>query len=377
MKKTQKLLTRRLTDTPTDNSLVRSNCGPYLNKEETLSDTDLKTVNNNPEENQSRLTGNFKSATLVFVLSAGGNPLMPCKPAKAKKLLKAGKAIVVRIMPFTIRLNWKTEEQIQRVTLGIDPGYKKVDLSAKTDDGELYSAEIELRTDIPKKLKEKRQYRRTRRNKLWYREARFQNRGGKKKGWLAPSVEHKLESHIKAALFVKSILPVSEINVETAAFDNQKIKNPDIRSADYQNGEQKDFWNVREYVLCRDNHTCQACGGKSKDKVINVHHVIVRADGGTDKPDNLITLCGKCHRAYHKGKIKLSIKKCKQFKAETVMSILRWKIADKLRELGNIVNITYGYLTKSARIALKLPKSHANDAFVIAGGNTQKRADIL
>ena len=73
MKKTQKLLTRRLTDTPTDNSLVRSNCGPYLNKEETLSDTDLKTVNNNPEENQSRLTGNFKSATLVFVLSAGGN----------------------------------------------------------------------------------------------------------------------------------------------------------------------------------------------------------------------------------------------------------------------------------------------------------------
>ena len=171
-------------------------------------------------------------------------------------------------------------------------------------------------------------------------------------------------------------MPVTEITVEAAAFDIQKIKNPDISGIDYQNGEQAGFWNVREYVLYRDGHKCQACNGKSKDKILNIHHIESRQTGG-DRPDNLITLCETCHKAYHKGKIELKIKKHKAFKAETVMSILRWKIVNKLRELGNIVNITYGYLTKSARIALKLDKSHANDAFCIAGGSGQERTDVI
>ena len=142
----------------------------------------------------------------------------------------------------------------------------------------------------------------------------------------------------------------------------------------------------------RDNHTCSACNGKSKDKILNVHHVTQRANGGTDKPDNLITLCETCHKAYHKGKIELKIKKSQGFKAETVMSILRWKIVNRLRELGNIVRVTYGYITKSARIELKLAKSHTNDAFCIAGdvkagvykangfmpaGTAQERTDII
>ena len=172
-------------------------------------------------------------------------------------------------------------------------------------------------------------------------------------------------------------MPITQVNLEVAAFDIQKIKNPDIQGTDYQNGDQKNFWNVREYVLYRDNHICQACNGKSKDKVLNVHHVTPRADGGTNRPDNLITLCETCHKAYHKGKLELKIKKHKAFKTETVMSILRWKIVNKLRELGNTVNITYGYLTKSARIALKLDKSHANDAFCIAGGSGQERTDVI
>ena len=91
----------------------------------------------------------------------------------------------------------------------------------------------------------------------------------------------------------------------------------------------------------------------------------------------MITLCKKCHKAYHNGKIQLSVKKHKALKAETAMSILRWKIIDKLKELGNTVNVTYGYITKSVRIALKLDKSHNNDAFCIAGGNWQERTNII
>ena len=372
--KSQQLLTRRITDTPTD-SLVRSNCGLSLNKEETLSAAGLKTVNNNPEENL--LSGRRGQNPRVFVLNMRGKPLMPTTAGKARKLLRKGLAKVIMRTPFTIQLTYATGETKQNVSLGVDTGYKHVGLSAVSDAKELFSSEVELRTNISKLLSERRQYRRTRRNRLWYRKARFLNRiKSKKAGWLAPSVQHRLNEHIKAINFVKSILPVTEITVEAAAFDIQKIKNPDISGIDYQNGEQAGFWNVREYVLYRDGHKCQACNGKSKDKILNIHHIESRQTGG-DRPDNLITLCETCHKAYHKGKIELKIKKHKAFKAETVMSILRWKIVNKLRELGNIVNITYGYLTKSARIALKLDKSHANDAFCIAGGSGQERTDVI
>ena len=313
----------------------------------------------------------------VYVLNKWGNPLMPTSPAKARRLLKSEKATVVTRKPFTIRLIYGSTGYKQRVILGVDTGYETVGLSAVSGGKELFSSEVKLRTDIPKKLSEKRMYRRGRRNKLWYRKPRFSNRtSSKKKGWLSPSIKHRLDEHIKAVNLVSSILPIKEINVEAAAFDIQKIKNPDISGTDYQNGEQAGFWNVREYVLHRDGHKCQHCGGKSKDKVLNVHHIISRADGGTDKPCNLITLCEKCHDSYHKGKIKLEIKKHKQFKAETIMSILRWKIVNRLREFGNVVSVTYGYLTKSARIDLGLEKSHANDAFVIAGGSMQERANV-
>ena len=95
--------------------------------------------------------------------------------------------------------------------------------------------------------------------------------------------------------------------MEVASFDIQKIKNPEITGGEYQQGEQLNFWNVREYVLFRDNHTCQYCHGKSGDKVLNVHHLESRKTGG-DAPNNLITLCETCHKKYHEGKIQLKQK---------------------------------------------------------------------
>ena len=311
----------------------------------------------------------------VYVVNKNGKPLMPTSPAKARRLLKAGKAKVIKRTPFTIKLIYGSTGYKQPITLGVDTGYKHVGLSAVSDNKELLSSEVKLRTDIVKLLSERKIYRRNKRNRLWYREARFLNRiKSKKAGWLAPSIRHRLDSHIKAINFVKSILPVTEISVEAAAFDIQKIKNPNIQGTDYQNGVQKDFWNVREYVFYRDQHKCQHCG--KSNTILNVHHIESKQTGG-NSPDNLITLCEKCHKAYHKGKIKLSITKHKTFKAETAMSILRWKIVDKLKELGNTVNVTYGYITKSVRIALKLDKSHNNDAFCIAGGNWQERTNVI
>ena len=172
--KSQQLLTRRITDTPTDTSLVRSNCGLSLNKEETLSAAGLKTVNNNPEENL--LSGRRGRNLRVFVLNMRGEALMPTTAGKARKLLRKGLAKVIMRSPFTIQLTYATGETKQPVSLGVDTGYKHIGLSAVSSDKELFRSEVELRTDIPKLLSEKRQYRRTRRNRLWYRKARFLNR---------------------------------------------------------------------------------------------------------------------------------------------------------------------------------------------------------
>jgi N6-L-threonylcarbamoyladenine synthase len=213
-------------------------------------------------------------------------------------------------------------------------------------------------------------YRRNRRNKHhWYRKPRFDNRV-KSIGWLAPSIQHKIDSHIRIVEKVSKFLPITKIIVETAKFDIQKINNLEIRGIEYQNGVQKDFWNTREYVLYRDNHTCQYC--KKSNLVLNVHHIISRKTDG-NRPDNLITLCKKCHDKYHKGKIRLNIEIKNNFKSETCMSIIRKKIIDELKK-KYIVEETFGYITKGKRIEYGISKSHVNDAFVIASGNGQKRS---
>lgn len=170
---------------------------------------------------------------------------------------------------------------------------------------------------------------------------------------------------------VCEILPVSQIIVETASFDIQKIKNPEIQGVEYQRGEQMDFWNVREYVLFRDGHICQCCKGKKKDPVLNVHHIESRKSGG-DAPNNLITLCETCHKGYHNGTIKLptKIKRGMKFKDAAFMGIMRWTFYNTLKENYEPdipVSMTYGYLTKNTRIQHNLPKGHHIDARCISG----------
>ncbi|MDP3011710.1 MAG: RNA-guided endonuclease IscB, partial [Candidatus Hydromicrobium sp.] len=280
-----------------------SNCGLPLNSPEGRdSVADLKTSFNSSD---AALTGFRSSGTelesicrknsfVVYVLNQRGEPLMPCSPRKAKMLLKESKAKVVKRSPFTIQLTTSTGEARQDITLGVDSGYSYVGLSAVSRKQELFSAEVSLRDDMVKLNSERRQYRRSRRSrKTWYRKPRFLNRK-KDSGWLAPSIQHKLDSSFKLISKIKEILPIAKINVEVAAFDIVKIKNPDIEGEGYQNGVQKNFWNTREYVLFRDNHTCQACKGESKDSVLEVHHLESRKTGG-DRPDNLIALCNTCH----------------------------------------------------------------------------------
>jgi len=299
---------------------------------------------------------------------------MPTTPCKARKLLKQGKAKVVKREPFTIQLLYATGETKQDITLGVDAGSKIIGLSATTDKQELFSAEVELRNDIVDLISTRREFRRTRRNRLRYRKPRFLNRVySKNKGWLAPSVENKIQTHLKIISKIHEILPISKIIIEVASFDIQKIKNPDIEGEQYQQGEQLGFWNVREYVLWRDGYKCQGKKG-CKNKILNVHHIESRKTGG-NSPSNLITLCESCHKEYHAGKLKLNIKRGQSFRDATFMGIMRWTFYNRLKEIYSNVKITYGYITKNTRIQNNLPKEHRIDALCISGNPNVKRLD--
>jgi len=306
---------------------------------------------------------------MVYVISKNGQPLMPTENhAKVRILLKTKKAKVIKRCPFTIQLAYDSTNYTQEVALGVDAGSKTIGLSATTKDKVLFESDVELRNDIVNLLSTRRQNRKARRNrKTRYRKPRFNNRR-RKDGWLAPSVQNKVNTHLAVIRKVHEILPIVKIIVEIASFDIQKIKNPAISGTEYQQGEQLDFWNVREYVLFRDGHTCQCCKGKSKDKILNVHHIESRKTGG-DAPNNLITLCETCHTGYHKGIVKFpkTIRRGMSFRDATFMGIMRWAFYNKLKEIYPNISLTYGYITKNTRIESGLPKDHCIDARCISG----------
>ena len=314
---------------------------------------------------------------MVYVLNIDGEPLMPTERlGRVRRLLTEHMAVVVNYHPFTIKLMYKCLDQTQEVSLGVDAGGKHVGLSTTTKKKVLFEAQLELRSDIVKKLATRREFRRTRRNrKTRYRKSRFLNRTkSRKKGWLAPSVKHKVESHFRWIARIQRFLPISRVVIEVAQFDTQLLKAQEQglsapQGTDYQKGEQLGFWNVREYVLFRDGHRCRCCNGKSGDAVLNVHHIESRKTGG-NSPNNLVTICETCHRKYHKGEIKLpaSIKRGNRYRDAVFMGIIRKEAYRSLcKTLSFPVSMTYGYITKNTRIKCGLPKEHAVDARCISG----------
>lgn len=313
---------------------------------------------------------------MVYVQDIDGKPMMPTtRHGKVRRLLKANKATVVNLCPFTIQLTYKSTDHKQPVTLGIDAGAKHIGFSATTEKEELFACETILITDIVDLLSTRSQNRRTRRSRLRYRKPKFNNRVfSKKKGWVAPSVKQRIDSHLNEVNEIHKILPITKIVIEAAQFDTHKMKNPNISGIDYQNGEQLGFWNVREYVLFRDGHKCSYCKGKSKDLILNIHHIESRKTGG-DSPSNLITLCETCHKEYHKGNIDLKVRRGKSLCGAAIMGIMKWRLYDELKSRYSNVSMTFGYITKYNRIKYGIEKSHTSDAFVISKNFNAKRIE--
>ena len=255
--------------------------------------------------------------------------------------------------------------------MGIDAGYSTIGFSAVTDKNELLSGELTLRKRISKLLEQRRTYRRTRRAKLWHRKPRFNNRS-RPNGWLAPSIQHKFDTHLRLIEKLKKILPVTKITVEVSSFDTQKMQNPEIKGVEYQHGELQGY-EVREYLLEKWGHKCAYCG--KSNVPLEIEHIIPKIRGGTDRVFNLTIACHKCNQkkgdrtAEEFGYPEIQKKAKQTLKSTAFMNIVRWRLANTLNCAW-----TYGYITKHNRIKLGLEKSHVNDAFVITGGTTQERA---
>ena len=321
---------------------------------------------------------------MVYVLNKNGQPLMPTnRHGKVRRLLKINKAKVIKRCPFTIQLLYNTTNCIQNITLGVDAGSKHIGLSATTKDKVLFEADVELRNDITKLLEARRKFRHSKRNrKTRYRKRRFNNRvSSKRKGWLAPSIEHKIQTHFALVEKVRKMLPITKIVVETASFEMQLLKaqlegEPIPKGMDYQKGELTG-WNIREYIFHRDNYTCQWCKGKSKDSILVTHHHAYWKGDHTNKPSSLITLCNTCNDSkYHKKEANRlwgwEPKITNSYKHAAFMNVMRWVFYNRLKEIYANVSMTYGYITKNTRIKNNLPKTHYLDARCISGNPKAK-----
>ena len=308
----------------------------------------------------------------VYVLNKDGHPLMPTyRHGKVRRLLKFGKAKVIRRCPFTIKLLYDSSSYVQPCTTGVDTGSGKFALSVYRDNGDIvYMSEVEVRNDIKKTMEARRKFRRSRRSrKTRYRKKRFDHRGNSiRTGRFSPTMTSKIDAHKREIEFAKKILPIKELGLETGKFDPHLMKNlllalESIRHWGYQKGANYGFQNQRQMILARDNYRCQCCKGKEHDDQLEVHHIIFKSNGGTDDENNLLTVCHTCHQKIHRGEIIIKPKKINRtLKYATQMNSIRKQLLDYYTEAVE----TFGFVTKSNRWLLGLRKEHWIDSSVVA-----------
>ena len=311
----------------------------------------------------------------VFVMANDGTRLMPTSRYRARKLLSAGKAKVYKYRPFTIQLQYKSEKNVQPIELCMDTGSEHIGISLKSEKHEYVHAQYDNLSDEKQKHQEQLRYRRTRRNRLRYRKSRFNNRR-RNDGWLSPTVLHKKENHIKLFKMYAEVCPITSATLEVGQFDVAALQAEEegktLSGTDYQRGSRYQLANLREAVFVRDKYTCRICGRTVSDgAILHAHHMIPRSAGGTNRINNLLTVCRKCHtpRNHKPGGKLYGLKPVTgTFRDATFMNTVRWYIVNEIKTLypDIIVNHTYGSYTKAARRDMgQLAKTHANDAYAM------------
>ena len=311
--------------------------------------------------------------SMVFVVSNTGERLMPTSEYRARKLLKSGRAVIHRRKPFAIRILDRSSGEVQPVEYTTDVGYLHVGVTVKSEKHSFFEMQADLLKDEKEHHNDRKKYRCTRRNRKRYRKPRFDNRR-REKGWLAPSIRHKVDAQLRLFRDILEVCPVSEAWFEMGKFDTQLLKaiaegNPAPEGTDYQHGERYAMETLRAAAFARDGHACVFCGRGIKDGAyLHVHHIGYWKKDRSNRLSNLASCCELCHTpANHQpvGILYGAEPKLKSMAAATFMTMIRWQMYGKAKEMFDNTHITYGARTKIAREDLNLEKSHVNDAYCI------------
>jgi 5-methylcytosine-specific restriction endonuclease McrA len=322
----------------------------------------------------------------VFVRGADGKPLMPCHPARARELLRSGRARVHRLCPYTIRLYDRKEGATQPVVLKIDPGaittgiaLNRQELNNRSQQTVLHLVELTHRgTQIGAALTQRAAYRRRRRNaNLRYRAPRFLNRT-RPKGWLPPSLQSRVDNIVSWQQRWSNLVPITSIEIESVKFDLQKLENPGISGIAYQQGTLLGY-ELREYLLEKWGRKCAYCD--ATNVALQVEHIVPQkpksrfTPKGSDRPSNLTIACEQCNRVKGNNPVELFLadqpERLKQIlshtkrplSAATAVNAMRVVIVERVQQMSGIQVVEFsGGRTKFNRSRLGIPKSHALDA---------------
>ena len=246
----------------------------------------------------------------VYVLDRSGKSLMPCSEKRASKLLAAGRARVHRVQPFVIRLVDRTQADciLQPLRLKLDPGSKATGVAVVRDIEPVDAATGEIGRgaavvnlmeiihrgrQISEALTARRQMRRRRRGNLRYRAPRFLNRGGNKKGWLAPSLRHRIDTTMAWVTRLQRWAPIVAISSELVRVALQALQNPEIDGVEYQQGTLFGY-ELREYLLEKWGRQCAYCDEKAVP--LQIEHIVAKARGGSNRASNLTLACWCCNQ---------------------------------------------------------------------------------
>jgi 5-methylcytosine-specific restriction endonuclease McrA len=308
----------------------------------------------------------------AFVLNIDRQPLNPIHPAAARKLLAQSKAAIFRQFPFTIILKEQVTQDAQPLEVKIDPGSKVTGLAILCGSKLIWAAELTHRgATIKATLLSRRQLRQGRRSrKTRYRPARFLNRT-RAKGWLAPSLQHRVDTTLTWIGKLMRFAPIQSIAQELVRFDMQQMLNPEISNLEYQQGTLAGY-ECREYLLEKWNRKCSYCGVENVR--LQIEHIVPRAKSGSNRISNLCLACDSCNKK--KGTLDIEIFLAK--KPEILKRIMsqakrplndtaavnstRWALFNALKGTNLPVTTGTGGQTKFNRVRLELEKRHYLDA---------------
>jgi 5-methylcytosine-specific restriction endonuclease McrA len=318
----------------------------------------------------------------VFVIDTNKKPCNPVHPGTARHLLKSGKAAVLRRFPFTLILKAESNEPVKEIQLKIDTGSKTTGIALVQGAYVIWGAELSLRGQaIKASLESRKSLRRGRRNRhTRYRQTRFLNRA-RPDGWLAPSLQHRIETTLTWVNKLIKFVPIMGISQELVRFDLQQIDNPEISSTEYQQGELAGY-EVREYLLEKWDRKCSYCD--IKDVPLQIEHIQPKAKGGTNRISNLCLACDSCNKKKGTQDIEKFLAKkpdvLKRIKSQAkrplkdaaAVNSTRWELLNRLKATGLLIVTASGGKTKFNRTRLSLPKTHWIDAACVGDVETLK-----